>query len=615
MFLKRLIRRKNGKQHTYWALVESYRTAKGPRNRVVSYLGDLSPRERSGWSHFAGKLDGERIADPTLFEPPAAAESAARFERVRIKGVTVGRLRDFGDVYLALILWRLLGLDKLLAEAIAPGREEVPWGVVASILSTARFCEPSSELHIEDTWYRRTALPDLLGVKASQVHTDRLYAGLDALLPHKDAIEGHLRSRLGELFEIKYDLLLYDVTSTYFEGDAEANPMAKRGYSRDHRPDRPQVCIALVVSTEGMPLGYEVFDGNTQDSTTVKKIVEAIEKRHGKSQRVWVMDRGMVSEANLQWMREEDRKYIVGTPKAMLRRFEQHLVDKDWCEVREGVQVKLVPGADGRDTFILARSEDRRNKERAMHEKFSTAIEKQLEKLKKSVESGRLKDLAELNRKLGRLHERCWRAWGAFEIEAGQSSSGSGTAGEPSHAEKPRLSITWKRNARFDQWGDLAQGCYLLRTNLSETDPAVLWKHYIQLTEAEWAFRITKDELSIRPIWHHGAERTKAHILVCFLAYVMWKTMSQWMSRSGLGHAPRTLLEEMQKIKCADVTLPVREVGQTQERLLTLRCVTTPDESQQVLLNRLGLTLPRRLQYTEELVVASAPTPTQPMKM
>jgi transposase len=321
----------------------------------------------------------------------------------------------------------------------------------------------------------------------------------------------------------------------------------------------------------------------------------------------------MVSEENLKFLRKRGGQYIVGTPKAMLRKFEQHLLDKDWRQVREGVQVKLVPGADGQDTFILARSEDRRGKERAMHEKFATAIEKQLEKLKKSVESGRLKDLAELNRKLGRLHERCWRAWGALEIEAGEIERPSG--GESAHAEKARLSIAWKRNARFDQWGDLAQGCYLLRTNLSESDPAVLWKHYIQLTEAEWAFRITKDELSIRPIWHHGAQRTKAHILVCFLAYVMWKTLGQWMSRSGLGHAPRTLLEEMQKIKCADVTLPVREVGQTQERLLTLRCVTTPDEPQQVLLNRLGLTLPRRLQYTEELILESAPEPGPAMKM
>jgi transposase len=456
-------------------------------------------------------------------------------------------------------------------------------------------------------------LADLLGVPAAQVHTDRLYAGLDAVLPQKAGIEGHLRSRLGELFEIKYDLLLYDVTSTYFEGDAGGNPMARRGYSRDHRPDRPQVCIALVVNSEGMPLGYEVFDGNTQDSTTVQTIVAAMEQRHGQSRRVWVMDRGMVSEANLKWMREQGRQYIVGTPKAMLRGFEQHLVGKDWQEVREGVQVKLVPGADGQDTFILARSADRRNKERAMHAKFATAIERQLEKLQKSVASGRLQDLGELNRKLGRLHERYWRAWGAFEIEARQvEPSGDG---QPARTAKARLMLTWQRNARFEQWGDLAQGCYLLRTNLNETDPAVLWKHYMQLTEAEWAFRITKDELSIRPIWHHGSERTKAHILVCFLAYVMWKTLGGWMSRSGLGHAPRTLLEEMQKIKCADVTLPVREVGQTQERLLTLRCVTTPDEAQQVLLHRLGLTLPRRLQYTEELAVESVPASTAATKM
>ena len=604
MFLKRLIRHKNGKEHSYWALVESYRTAKGPRNRVVSYLGDLSPDEHSGWSHFSGKLNGEPVADPTLFEPPASVELHQGFERVRIKGVTVGRLRDLGDVYLALVLWRLLGLEKLLAEAIAAGREEVPWGVVAAILSMARFCEPSSELHIEDTWYRRTALSDLLGVKASQVHTDRLYAGLDALLEHKDEIETHLRSRLGELFQITYDLLLYDVTSTYFEGDAEDNPMAKRGYSRDHRPDRPQVCIALVVSTCGMPLGYEVFDGNTQDSTTVRAIVQAMEKRHGKSQRVWVMDRGMVSEANLRWMREEGRQYIVGTPKAMLRKFEQHLLDKDWTPVREGVQVKLVPGGEGNDTFILARSDDRKSKEDAMHEKFATAIEKQLAKLNKSVESGRLKDLEELNRKLGRLHERCWRAWAGFDIEAKAIEPPCGGEVSPG---KARLSLTWSRNARFGQWGELSHGCYLLRTNMTETDPAILWKRYIQLTEAEWAFRITKDELSIRPIWHHGSVRMQGHILVCFLAYVMWKTLSQWMVRSGLGHAPRTLLEEMQKIKCADVSLPVRVVGQPQERLVTLRCVTTPDEAQQVLLNRLGLRLPRRLKYLEETL--AEPTP------
>jgi hypothetical protein len=604
MFLKRLIRRKNGKTHTYWALMESFRTAKGPRNRVVAYLGNLSARERSGWSHFSDKLNGQPLADPTLFEPPVSAGEQERFERVRIKGVTVGRLRDFGDVYLGLILWRLLGLDKLLEETIPAGREEVPWGVVAAILTIARLCEPSSELHIQDTWYRRTALPDLLGVGVEQVNTDRLYAALDALLPHKGTLETHLRGRLGELFEIKYDLLLYDVTSTYFEGDAQGNPMAKRGYSRDHRPDRPQVCIGLVVSTDGMPLGDEVFDGNTQDSTTVRTIVQAMELRHGKSQRVWVMDRGMVSEANLQWMREEGRQYIVGTPKAMLRKFERQLVDKDWQEVHEGVEVKLVAGDAQGDTFILARSQDRKHKEQAMYDKFAARVQKELERLKKSVEAGRLKDLAQLNRRIGRLQERCWRAWGGFEIQAKEISA-------PTAPGKTVLSLTWQRNPASVQWGELSQGCYLLRTNLREADPAVLWKRYIQLTEAEWAFRITKEELAIRPVWHHGAQRTKAHILVCFLAYGLWKTLGQWMDRSGLGQAPRTLLEEMNKIKSTDVVLPVQGIDEPQERRLTLRCVTTPGKPQQVLLGRLGLVLPRRLRYSEELVGAAAIQTTQ----
>ena len=600
MFLKRLVRRKKGKAHTYWALMESYRTAKGPRNRVVAYLGSLSSGERSGWAHFADKLNGESVADPSLFEPKDLPGDENHFEVVRVKGVQLKRLRDFGDVYLALILWRLLGLDKLLAQLMPSGREDVSWSVMSAILTIARFCEPSSELHIEDTWYRRTALADLLDVKAAQVHTDRLYAALDRLLPHKRAIEDHLRGRLGRLFDIKYDLLLYDVTSTYFEGDAAANPMAQRGYSRDHRPDRPQVCIGLVVTTEGIPLGYEVFDGNTHDSTTVKQIVAAMEARFGKSQRVWVLDRGMVSEANLQWLRDEGRHYIVGTPKSMLRRFEQHLTDHDWHEVHEGVEVKLVPGVpgpDGTDLFVLARSEDRQQKEKAMHQKCVDRIETGLHKMQQSIERGRLHDLDQANRRLGRLHERCWRAWNSFDIRLHAI---------PQPTDKAKLTLTWRRHDHRNDWAMRTQGCYLLRTNLTETDPAILWKHYIQLTEAEWAFRISKDELRIRPIWHHTADRAKAHILVCFLAYAMWKTLGQWMKRSGsqgLGSAPRTLIEELAKIKSADVVLPVRRAGHSQETMMTLRCVTTPDDSQRVLLNRLGLELPRRLRMTDSLAL------------
>jgi hypothetical protein len=496
MYLRRMMRRVGRKRRTYWALVESVRTERGPRQRVVAHLGELKAHEESGWAHLARRLDRQDRPPPSLFDPPACpVPEEGRHVWVKVKGVRLERLRDFGDVWLAWGLWRLLGLDALLSHLMPAGREDVPWPVVAAILAIARFCEPSSELHIEDTWYRRTALDDLLGVAPEQVHTDRLYAGLDALLPHKEAIERHLKARLGDRFDLKYDLLLYDITSTYFEGQCLANPMARRGYSRDSRPDCVQVCIGLVVTTDGLPLGYEVFDGNTNDSTTVEEIVEAMEAKYGRAGRVWVMDRGMVSEKNLAFIRGRGGSYIVGTPKAMLRQFERYLVDKDWHEVQAGVEVKLVPGPGGTETFILARSADRREKEKAMHGRFLDRLEEGLKKLAASAAGGRLKDAGEAHERLGRLRERYWRASSAWEVSITPLA-------EP--ANKARLSVTWKRNGRWGEWAAVSEGCYLLRTNLAETDPRVLWKRYIQLTEAEWAFRITKDELAIRPARRGG---------------------------------------------------------------------------------------------------------------
>ena len=303
------------------------------------------------------------------------------------KACRLERLRDFGDVWMALGLWRLLGMDTLLQSVAEPRGEDVPWPVVAAILTIARFCKPSSELHIETTWYRATALEDLLGVPVEKVHTDRLYEGLDWLLPHKAEIEKHLKERLGTLFDLEYDLLLYDVTSTYFEGACAANGLAKRGYSRDSRPDCLQVCIGLVVTTEGIPLGYEVFAGNRNDATTVEEIVESMEKKYGRANRVWVMDRGMVSEDNLKFLRQRNGQYIVGTPKAMLRQFEEYLTRKDWREVQEGVEVQLVPGPEGDETFVLARSVDRREKEKAMHQRFVDRLEAALRKMQASAAS------------------------------------------------------------------------------------------------------------------------------------------------------------------------------------------------------------------------------------
>lgn len=592
MFLKRLQRRKNGKGHTYWALVESIRTAKGSRHRVVAYLGELKKSQKNGWGQLCRRLNGRARPQPSLFDPPHYDEPTDDEPvLVKLKTIRLQRLRDFGDVGLALGLWRLLGLDQLLSHLMPSGREEVSWEQVAAILTIARFCEPSSELHLADTWYRRTALEDLLGVAVQQVHHCRLYAGLDQLLPHKEAIARHLKERLGDLFDLDYERLLYDVTSTYFEGECKANPMAKRGYSRDSRPDCLQVCLGLVVTTDGIPLGSEVFDGNTNDSKTVETIVQAMEAKYGRANRIWVMDRGMVREDNLKFLRQRGGSDIVGTPKAMRRRFEQYLTDREGHEVQAGVELKLVPGPDGDETFVLARSADRRKKEQAMHRRFLDRMEEALAKMRVSIESGRLKDEALAQRRLGRLQERYWRAAGAFELKIAKRKPPKG---------KARLSITWKRRQSWSDWAVLSEGCYLLRTNLTESDPATLWKQYIQLTEAEWAFRVEKDELGIRPIWHQKEDRVLGHIRVCFLGYVLWKALAQGMRRSGLGDAPRTRIKEFAKIKSGDVVLPA-QMADGSRRTIHLRCVTTPDEAQKVLLNRPGRTRPQRLRRIDEV--------------
>lgn len=463
------------------------------------------------------------------------------------------------------------------------------WPTVAAILTIARFCQPKSELHIETTWYGGTALDDLLGVPAGKVHTDRLYAGLDQLLKHKEAIEKHLRGRVGELFAPSQELLIYDVTSTYFEGQCADNPLAKRGHSRDHRPDCPQVCIGLVVTEEGLPLGYEVFEGNRHDSKTVETIVNAMEQKYGRSQRIWVLDRGMVSEKNLEMLRARGGRYIVGTPKATLRKFERHLLEQDWSKVQAGVEVKRIASEDGQEMFVLAWSRDRKAKEQAMHAKFVTRVEEGFVRLEKSIATGRPKNEEEAQRRLGRLLQANSRAAKAFRVKIQTLTQAEG---------KARLRITWEKDAQWARYADWSEGCYLLRTNVVNLDAATLWKQYIQLTEAEWAFRISKDELRLRPIWHQKEGRVRAHILVCFLAYVLWKSLAQWMRCSGLGDAPRALLDELAKIRSGDVVLPTKTPAGEHGPVVRLRCVTEPDASQKILLNRLGIRLPRRLRQS-----------------
>jgi transposase len=576
--------------------LESYRSAKGSRHRVVAYLGKLSAGETSGWEKLSARLEGKAAKEPGLFDAVAAEDDAiGETALVDLKNVQLANVREFGQVWLAWTLWRMLGLDELLMRQMSRGLEAVPWHVTAAILCIARFCRPSSELHIERHFYPKSALEDLLNVPAAQVQTDRLYRGLDQLLGHKKAIEQHLRQRMGRLFDLRFDILLYDLTSTYFEGQCADNDQAKRGYSRDNRGDCPQVVIALIVTTDGYPLGYEVFDGNTADSTTVQSIVEKVENEHGKSKRIWVMDRGNVSHENLKFIRERGGQYIVGTPKAMLRQVQGELTDQGWQQVREGIKVKTVrcPGKlDATETLVLCRSEDRVSKESAMLDRFVKNMEKGLEAMKKSADAGRLRDADTANQRLGRLQEKNWRAAACFEVNIEQKDKS--------------LTITWTRDEKKKQ--ELC-GCYLLRTNTAETDPVKLWQQYIQLVDAEWAFRITKDELELRPVWHQNKERVQSHILVCFIAYAMWKTLGGWMKASGLGDSPRELLEEMAAVKTGDIILPTRASDNTPGPTLMIRCVTRPDAHTEVLLNRLGVRLPNQLKRQRMTMPAMASEP------
>ena len=352
-------------------MVESYRTARGPRQRVVAYLGELDEQGRLGVEHAA---QPESWPQADLFEQ----ESGAAWVEVDLRGVRVERSRPFGGGWLGLMLLRQLGLSELLEELLPPGHEEVPWSAMILVLVLGRLLDPSSELHLAEHGYEASALAELLGVPAAKVNDDRLYRTLDRLLPHKPSLEKHLKQRLGELFDLDYDLLLYDVTSTYFEGAAAANPQAQRGYSRDHRPDCKQVNIALVVSRSGMPLGYEVFAGNRSDVTTVKEIVTAMESKYGQANRIWVMDRGMVSAENLEFLQQGGRRYILGTLKSLLRKFEQQLLGHDWRQVHEGLEVKLCPAPVGEKVFIFGRRAQRRFKEQAMHDRFERRIGQKL---------------------------------------------------------------------------------------------------------------------------------------------------------------------------------------------------------------------------------------------
>jgi transposase len=578
VFLRHSTIRKDGKTHTYWRLVRSVRRDGKVVQETVAQLGELDGEGRLRARGLARRITGRNTEQIELFEatPTAGQRIAVQLERIRLE-----RQRGFGDVWLGWTLWRALGLDTVCRELMAASRGEVAWSAMAGVLVIARLCEPSSELHIAEDWYRKTALDDLLGIPAEQVNDDRLYRALDRLLPHKEAIEGHLQKRLGELFDLQYDLLLYDVTSTYFEGLAEGNPQAQRGHSRDHRPDCKQVCIALVVTREGVPLSYEVFDGNRVDVTTVEQIVGTMEARFGLAQRIWVMDRGMASRRNVEWLQRTGRRYVLGAARSELKRLSRAFADASgWQQVRDGVEVKLHRQA--KETLVLCRSRERRQKEQAMHQRFATRIEAGLASLDRRIRKARSAlERGPIERQLGRLLQRNSRAAGRYSVEL---------VPDPKLCAGVRLE--WKIRAHWEEFQRHSEGAYVLRTNISDWSSDALWHTYVQLTDAEAAFRIHKTDLSIRPIWHQKKQRVQAHFFVCFLAYVLWKTLEQWQARAGLGNSPRTILEELHGLESADIILPTAEAH---SRELRLRCVVRPDKTQAALLDRLGLRLPERL--------------------
>lgn len=568
MYLRPIYRDKDGKRHAYWALMKSVRTARGPRSHVVAYLGALPEAERRGVAQAA---EGCGSVQEGFFEERAA------WVEVDTSRVRVERVREFGGPWLACELLRQVGLDAFFAQTIPLGREDIPWALMAQVLVMSRLCDASSELHIAEHFFRHSAMDDVLGIPADKINDDRLYRALDEVLPHKEALERHLKERLGTLFNLDYDLLLYDVTSTYFEGEANANPQAQRGYSRDGRPDCKQVCIGLVVSRCGMPLGYEVFAGNRHDSTTLEQIVESMERRYGRSNRIWVLDRGMVSETHIEFLQQHGRRYLVGTPKSALKKFEHELLSQDWERVREGLEVKKCPSPDGRETFILCRSADRREKEKAMHDRFAQRIRAGLEQIAKAC-ARKKQDPLTIAQRIGRLKGLNSRAAGLFHVNVETRPDGG-------------VQMTWREVDAWRAWSELSEGCYLLRSNVADWSAEDLWRTYIQLTEAEAAFRIHKSDLRIRPIWHQKPQRVQAHILVCFLAYVLWKTLAQRCRQAGLGDEPRKVFAELQQIHLVDVVLPTKSGIEIRKR-----CVTQPSQHQAILLQRLGFQLPQRLE-------------------
>ena len=597
MFLRPHQRNKDGKDHSYWSLVETVRTADGPRQKTLCYLGELNHSAQARWLKTVEVFNEQGEAQqlklfPSHIEPPPDDPQVAR---VLVNRVRLERPRQFGACYLGLELWKRLQLDRFFEEAVDPQEADVPWSRIAAVLAINRLCAPGSELAIEERWYPATALDDLLGIEEGKINDTRLYRCLDRILAHKTKLERHLKQRYGELFGAEFDVLLYDLTSTYVEGAVEKNPMMRRGYSRDHRPDCEQMVIALIVNREGFPFSYETFDGNRADVSTMETILRMVERKYGQARRIWVMDRGIVSEENLQAIRRRGGQYLVGTPRSQMKQFEKELLEDDWIQVRPEVEVKQVAIPQGEETYILCRTAGRQEKEKAIRERFSTRMEEALKRLEKTIATGRLKDRHKMERRLGKIQARHSPVNDLYEVTLRDTAEG--------------VRLLWQMKEDRQNWRQLREGAYLLRTNLPAGPAEELWSRYMQLTEAEASFRALKSELSIRPLFHQLEPRVKAHVLVAFLGYALWVALKHLLKRrpalvpepsaSGVHNAqplsPMKAIALLATLQSADIVLPT-----TDGREIRLRRVTEPNAEQKSLLRQLGLSIPQRLELKQK---------------
>jgi len=574
MYLRHIQRRKNGKEHAYWSIVESRRLADGRvSQRHVLYLGEINDAQERAWARAVEVFPDEAGPPQTMALFPEerldpTADEGIPVVRLRLKELSLHRPRQWGACWLALYLWRELRLDQFWSQRLQPSRKGTRWDQILTVLTIYRLLAPGSEWRLHRQWFENSALADLLGVDFSVADPHKLYGCHDQLLAYKTALFQHLVQRWRDLFGAEFDVLLYDLTSTYFESEPPLDTSDKRqfGYSRDKRPDCVQVVIALIVTPQGFPLTYEVLCGNTADKTTLKEFLQKIEMQYGRARRIWVMDRGIPTEEALTEMRASDPpvQYLVGTPKGRLTKLEKDLLNRPWQQARPGVTVKLLP-REG-ELYVLARSADRVAKERSMRRRQLKRLWNRL----REVQALKLRR-EELWMKLGAARQQAPSAWRLVEVAVDATAA------------------TFTYRLRKDKLRQVRrrEGRYLLRSNLTLTDPAVVWTYYLQLVEVEQAFRNLKGDLAIRPIFHQEQTRIEAHIFVSFLAYCLHVTLGHWLRTLAPGLTTRSVLEKFATVQMVDVHIPTSD-----GRTLILSRYTQPEPDLQLLLARLKLQLP-----------------------